>query len=236
MLLNILSHRNATNSLCKLQFVYQSLVRNTKYRNPMLSKFLHSSSKCTFRIRECKKQLYNDLRKVNTNVQNNVILYTNNDSYDFIVVKLLFYGWFFCNTLIAVATYNPKYITTFRNNISWLEYLRVNGTSLLYFTYCVTVGPVASVVLYLINHRFIRYIILHKGGKNISVITNHLFKRYHTLTLPLEKVQVTLSRHEMKAYMPMKIQGRKFFFILDAQGKFLNENLFDCTVGTKKRW
>lgn len=239
MLLNILFHRNATNSLCKLQFVYQSLVRNTKYRNPMLYKSLHSSSKCTFRIksiRECKKQIYNNLKDVNTNVQNNVILYKNKDTYDFIVIKLLFYGWIFCNTLIAVATYNPKYITTWCKDISWAEYIKINGASFMYFAYSIIIGPPASIVLYLFNRRFIKYIILHKGGKDVSIITNHLFKRYDSITLPLEKVKVTLARQEMKTYLPMKIQGRRFYFILDGQGEFLNEKLFDCTVGSTRRW
>ncbi|XP_050598264.1 transmembrane protein 223 [Bombus affinis] len=239
MLLNILSHRNATNSLCKVQFVYQLLVRNTKYRNPMLYKFFHSSSKCTFRIkntRECKKQLYNDLRNVNTNVQNNVILYKNKDTYDFIVLKLLFYGWVFCNTLVAVATYNPKYITTWHKDVSWAEYVMTNGASFIYFVYSTIIGPLGSVALYLCNQRFVKYIILHKGGKNVSILTNHLFKKYDTITLPLAKVKITLARQEMKSYLPMKIQGRRFYFILDGQGKFLNEKLFDYTVGNARRW
>lgn len=40
----------------------------------------------------------------------------------------------------------------------------------------------------------------------------------------------------MKSYLPMKIQGRRFYFILDGQGKFLNEKLFDYTVGHARRW
>ncbi|XP_060818684.1 transmembrane protein 223 [Bombus pascuorum] len=239
MLLNILSHRNATNSFCKLQFVYQSVVRNTKYRNSMLFKCLHSSSKCTFRIkniRECKKQLYHDLRNVNTNVQNNVILYKNKDTHDFIIAKLLLYGWIFCNTLISVATYNPKYITTWRKDISWSEYLKINGALIMYFAYSIIIGPAGGVMLYLVNHRLIKYVILHKGGKDVSIITNHLFKKHDTITLPLEKVKVIFARQEMKSFLPMKIQGRRFFFILDGHGKFLNEKLFDCTVGNRRRW
>lgn len=50
------------------------------------------------------------------------------------------------------------------------------------------------------------------------------------------KVKVTLARHEMKSYLPMKIRGRRFYFILDGQGEFLNEKLFDYTVGNSRRW
>lgn len=82
------------------------------------------------------------MRNVNTNVQNNVILYKNEDTYDFIVAKLLFCGWVFCNTLIAAATYNPKYITTWHKDVSWAEYVKTNGASFMYFTYSIIIGNV----------------------------------------------------------------------------------------------
>lgn len=82
------------------------------------------------------------MRNVNTNVQNNVMLYKNNDTYDFIVTKLLFFGWVFCNALIAVTTYNPKYITTWRKDISWAEYIKTNGISFIYFMYSIIIGNI----------------------------------------------------------------------------------------------
>lgn len=40
----------------------------------------------------------------------------------------------------------------------------------------------------------------------------------------------------MKNYLPMKIQGKMFYYIIDSKGIFLNEKLFDYTVGKAKYW
>lgn len=40
----------------------------------------------------------------------------------------------------------------------------------------------------------------------------------------------------MISYLPMKIQGTMFYYIIDSKGKFLNEKLFDYTVGKAKDW
>lgn len=57
----------------------------------------------------------------------------------------------------------------------------------IYF-YILCLGPLGCTALYIFNHRIIKYIILHKGGKDVSIVTNHLFKNVDTITLPLEKV------------------------------------------------
>lgn len=55
-MLNILSYRNATNSICKLQIVYQSLIKTTKYRNSVVCRAFNSASKPAF---ETKNTRYN---------------------------------------------------------------------------------------------------------------------------------------------------------------------------------
>ncbi|KOC60284.1 Transmembrane protein 223, partial [Habropoda laboriosa] len=91
-------------------------------------------------------------------------------------------------------------------------------------------------LLYALNHRFVKYIILHKGGQNVSVITNHLYKRHNTFKLPVDEVKTVVARSQMINYLPLKIRGKKFYYIVDSDGKFLNGHLFDYTIGTKKSW
>ncbi|XP_043509474.1 uncharacterized protein LOC122528443 [Frieseomelitta varia] len=235
-MLNILSYRSTTNSICKLQIVYQSLIKTAKYRNSVVCRSLNSSSKPAFETknaRECSKQFV-DVINVNTNVQNNVMLYKNTSSTVFI--KLVFFGWGFCNIIIALMTFNPKYVSTWFEDLTWTEYLKRNGIALMYFIYSVLAGPLGCVALYIFNHRIIKYIILHKGGKDVSIVTNHLFKNVDTITLPLEKVKTTMARDQIKNYLPLKIQGKKFFYLVDGHGKFFNEQLFDYTVGRAKTW
>lgn len=40
----------------------------------------------------------------------------------------------------------------------------------------------------------------------------------------------------MTNYLPMKIQGITFYYIIDGKGTFLNKKLFDYTVGKAKDW
>lgn len=35
----------------------------------------------------------------------------------------------------------------------------------------------------------------------------------------------------MTNYLPLKVAGRRFFYILDKKGEFVNPTLFDHTVG-----
>lgn len=42
--------------------------------------------------------------------------------------------------------------------------------------------------LHMSTKRFIKYIILHKGGKTVSLITHHLYNNERLITVPVEKV------------------------------------------------
>nr|XP_012143099.1 PREDICTED: uncharacterized protein LOC105662746 isoform X2 [Megachile rotundata] len=136
--------------------------------------------------------------------------------------------------LLSYYTFDPKFILTWRKNVSWAEYLKLNGTNLLYFVYAIIVGPSAFFLLYTANKKFVKFIILHPGGTSVSLVTHHLFKRQDVLTVPVSKVTAICSRNRMRDYLPLKVQGKSFYYLVDAEGKFINEKLFDCTVGTRK--
>ncbi|CAD1472601.1 unnamed protein product, partial [Heterotrigona itama] len=186
-MLNILSYINATNSVCKLRVVYQSLIKTAKYRNSVVCRSFNSSSKPAFETkntRECSKQFV-DITNINTNVQNNVILYKNTTNTIFL--KIIFFGWGFCNIILTLITFNPKYISMWFEDLTWKEYFKRNGLTWIYFIYSILAAPLGCAALYIYNQRIIKYIILHKGGENISIVTNHVFKNINIITLPLEK-------------------------------------------------
>lgn len=93
-----------------------------------------------FTYRQNEKQKNINIRNINTNIQNNVILYKNNSKNDFILLKVIFYGWCICNTLWLLNTYNSKYISTLFENISWNQYLKRNGLNIMYFMYFGIIG------------------------------------------------------------------------------------------------
>ncbi|CAK9801424.1 Transmembrane protein 223 [Anthophora quadrimaculata] len=239
MFLNFPSYKNVTNFISKLHIVCKPLTKNSKCRNLVLYQSFHSSQRCSLKvnnIRACNKQIKSDVIDVNTNVSNNVIMYKHEKKLDSIMLKMLFFGWGFCSMIMAYYTYNSKFILTFSENLSWKEYFKINGINLIYFLYATTLGPLTCVFLFVLNQRFVKYIILHKGGQHVSVITTHLFKNNNIFTLPVNEVQTMIARNQMKNYLPLKIRGKKFYYIIDGEGKFLNGKLFDYTVGTRKIW
>lgn len=121
-------------------------------------------------------------------------------------------------------------------DLTWTEYFKKNGIIWMYFIYSIIAGPLGCVSLYIFNRRIIKYIVLHKGGKDVSIVTNNLFKNVDTITVPLEKVKTTMARDQIKNFLPLKIQGKMFFYLVDGKGKFFNEQLFDYTVGKAKAW
>lgn len=49
------------------------------------------------------------------------------------------------------------------------------------------------------------------------------------------QVTAIISRNKMKDYLPIKVKGKWLYYLLDADGKFLNPELFDHTIGMQKR-
>lgn len=90
--------------------------------------------------RQNEKQKNINIRYINTNIQNNVILYKNNSKNEFILLKVMFYGWGISSILFLLNTYNPKYISTLFENISWNEYFKRNGLHMVYFINFIIIG------------------------------------------------------------------------------------------------
>ncbi|KYM96220.1 hypothetical protein ALC62_13124, partial [Cyphomyrmex costatus] len=84
---------------------------------------------------------------------------------------------------------------------------------------------------YAICARSIKYIILNKGGKTLSIITNHVLKKKSKLNLPVGMVKCTADRRDNRGiYLPLKIENRSFYYLVNKSGTFLNLKLFDYTT------
>lgn len=55
--------------------------------------------------------------------------------------------------------------------------------------------------------------------------------RAQSLTMPLSQVACHAHRQESPSFIPLKVKGHKFYFLLDKEGKINNVKLFDITVG-----
>ncbi|KAJ8372272.1 hypothetical protein AAFF_G00291270 [Aldrovandia affinis] len=81
--------------------------------------------------------------------------------------------------------------------------------------------------------RSVSRVILHKGGGKVTVATQSPLgaDRARRLTVPLAHVACHAHRHESPTFIPLRVKGHRFYFLMDTEGTLNNTKLFDVTVG-----
>ena len=95
-------------------------------------------------------------------------------------------------------------------------------------------SPAGTLVLgagLLYSLRSVRSVMLLAGGQQVTLTTYAPFGLGTRFTVPLNQVSCMAHRGEVPAMLPLKIKGRRFYFLLDKTGHFPNTQLFDNTVG-----
>ncbi|XP_001367031.3 transmembrane protein 223 [Monodelphis domestica] len=96
---------------------------------------------------------------------------------------------------------------------------------------CASVGLLVLAAGLLFSRRSVRSVLLHRGGQQVTVTTHAPFGLGAQFTVPLRQVSCLAHRGEVPAVLPLKVRGRRFYFLLDKAGRFPNARLFDLTVG-----
>ncbi|KAL6100627.1 tmem223 [Pungitius sinensis] len=98
---------------------------------------------------------------------------------------------------------------------------------------CLTIGAVIVGLGVLFCSRSVSQVVLHRGGKMVTVSTQSLLgpDRGRRITVPLSQVACHAHRHESPSFIPLRVKGHKFYFLLDKEGTVNNARLFDSTVG-----
>nr|XP_033331579.1 uncharacterized protein LOC117223421 [Megalopta genalis] len=198
------------NVINKLQFVYQGLKGNSKVKDCTFYKKYHTSLKNSsevtgsrYKISDSQSKKEIDTLNPNTNIQNNVLLYKR-ESYAFYFLRFVGFGSLILAIRLAYRLYNEKVKDTWKTSTSIKENIRINGFNILFLIYGALTGPLILWTVYIICSRYVKYIILHKGGKEVSIITYHLFKEEAALKIPTREVQTIVARNETEAYVLMK--------------------------------
>ncbi|XP_061774278.1 transmembrane protein 223 isoform X2 [Nerophis ophidion] len=99
---------------------------------------------------------------------------------------------------------------------------------------CTTVGAAIVGLGFLFCRRSVSRVVLHQGGRMVSVFTQSPLGmgRGRKITVALSQVSCYAHRQESPSFIPLKIKGHKFYFLLDKDGKVNYPKLFDTTVGT----
>lgn len=98
---------------------------------------------------------------------------------------------------------------------------------------CLAIGAGIVGLGVLFCRRSVSRVILHKGGRMVSVCTQSPLgrDRARKITVPLSEVACHAHRHESPMFIPLRVKGHKFYFLLDKEGTINNARLFDVTVG-----
>lgn len=82
----------------------------------------------------------------------------------------------------------------------------------------------------------VRFLVLRKNGITLSFVTYTPFGQNRVMDVPLKYVSAQQSRSQAKVQLPLKVKNVKLFYILDMKGEFLNQRLYDFTVGLRRRF
>lgn len=98
---------------------------------------------------------------------------------------------------------------------------------------CLAIGAGIVGLGVLFCRRSVNQVVLHQGGRMVTVCTQSPLGsgQGRKITVPLSQVACHAHRHESPSFVPLKVKGHKFYFLLDKEGTINNAKLFDVTVG-----
>lgn len=196
---------------------------------------------------------------VNTNVIKDVILYKSDNDRFFKIVNFFGIAQFGFWTYLSFTAYQTlKDIpvtqssesvwwrkinfgdSKWRNSLTIISFFIGKHTSLqsrACDSYCgLFPGWGVLAVSWLYTLRAVKYLILRKGGQKATIVTYTPFGPNRMFTLPLADISSTQSRMAATSFIPLKVKGHWFYYMIDAKGEFRNTLLFDHTAGLKRVW
>ncbi|XP_074550552.1 transmembrane protein 223 [Halichoeres trimaculatus] len=98
---------------------------------------------------------------------------------------------------------------------------------------CLAIGAGIVGLGVLFCRRSVSQVVLHQGGKMVTISTQSPLGPGHgrRITVPLSQVACFAHRQESPSFIPLRIKGHKFYYLLDKEGTVNNVRLFDITVG-----
>ncbi|KAJ8669718.1 hypothetical protein QAD02_000977 [Eretmocerus hayati] len=237
-----------TNKLPHLHFT-KSILQNRTFCNSNFSTFARTWSEKTsnrqwnhirlplIRSHRTNHRLLCNLANpliINTNVLNNVILYRFEKTLRFklaavFAVMTLLGCWFMVDNVYMLMCRG-----LFDHERDLMQRIREHTWPITAMVIGGLGGPLICITIWYLTMRSVKYVILRKGGKAVTIVTYHPVRSERTITVPVEKVSCELSRIGRGQYSAIKIKGYGFKFILEKEGHFVNPELFDSTVGVKR--
>lgn len=214
-----------TFSTCRLYSVTNLLIRKNWDANRLRAsvKWASNSSK---------------VLDVNTNVAKDVILfkYDNGRFYKILnVFAICQFGFWvylshFSFTTLKDVPINKSETAAWYQKINLGENKYRNTMAIVAFL----IGYGILIVSWTYTLKSVRYLVLHKGGKELSFVTYTPFGRNRIMKVPVESVSCKETRAASKSQLPIKVKNYYLHYILDMRGEFRNPTLFDHTAGLRR--
>ncbi|XP_032675025.1 transmembrane protein 223 [Odontomachus brunneus] len=205
------------------------LTRNTRLSDGLLQSGRFFKPKMSQNLLVRQQQIIR--LDIDTNVKNNVILYKNENYRHtrflniFAIAQLI--GW----SILAIYTYTPSFFDIFCTDINLPDYVNKHIFRLTFFILSIFIGPSAFVVISVLCRRTVRYIILHKGGKIVTLTTSNLWNKDCNMQVPISMIRCVNQRSDGTSVVSLKLKHKSFHYLLETKGTFLNPELFDHTLG-----
>nr|XP_023014041.1 transmembrane protein 223 [Leptinotarsa decemlineata] len=188
-------------------------------------------------VKMCTKPL-----DVNTNVTKDVILYKYHNSRYFNLMNIFaicqFGFWTYLSVISLKTLRDVPVQETDREEKRWWEKINLgenkyrNGIAA--FSFLVGFGILSFTWLY--SLRSVKYLILRKGGKQITIVTYTPTMINRMFTVNLSDLSSKDTRQAAKSHIALKVKGHSFYYLMDMKGEFQNPTLFDYTAGLSRSW
>uniref|UniRef100_A0A2M4AY38 Uncharacterized protein n=1 Tax=Anopheles triannulatus TaxID=58253 RepID=A0A2M4AY38_9DIPT len=191
----------------------------------------HSNSPATNRVYD-----------VNTRVPKDVMLfkYENPRFFKilniFAVSQFLFWGYL-CHFSYTTLRDAPVNQDAMQEEVPWYKKINLgenkyrNSIAIM----CFFIGYGILFASWMFTLRSVRFLVLRKGGDQVSVVTYAPFGTNRIMDVPLKCISAQESREAARVTVPIKIKNRALFYVLDMRGEFLNTKLYDYTVGMSRK-
>ncbi|KAK4872680.1 hypothetical protein RN001_014709 [Aquatica leii] len=175
---------------------------------------------------------------VNTNVVKDVILFKYENPRFFRLLNLFGicqFGFWTYLSLFAFTSLRDAPVST-SENAAWWQRINLGENmyknTLTAVSFIIGYGTLTIACLYTL--RSVRYLVLRKGGSQVTFVTYTPIGPNRMMTVNLENVSCVESRGHARSQLPIKVRNHFLYYILDMKGEFKNSALFDYTAGLKR--
>jgi len=155
----------------------------------------------------------------------------------FAIGQFLVLSYFSQYTLVALRNTPVDEQVEGYDKLAWYEKLNLGKDNVpkIIAGACFLIGLGVLSVCWLFTLRSVRYLIIRKGGKDVSFVTYGPFGTNRIITVPLNCIQGSQQRNKSLSYLPLKVKNMNWFYVLDVRGEYRQKDIFDHVINVSRK-